>query len=62
MKVVRLIRRYERPLREHDNAGLYNVGETAGFPDAEADQLIAEGRAVEVPSDEATQQPNDDDV
>ena len=61
MKVVKLTRTYHRTLREDRSACLYNVGEIAGFPDAEANQLIAEGGAVEVQTDENAEQPNDDE-
>lgn len=64
MKTVRLLTRYERTARDPDRfdrptvgqlaeyctATLYNPGEIAGFPDDEANALIAAGTAVEVPS------------
>ncbi len=49
MKTVRLTRTYHRQLRDNQRPSLYNVGELAGFPDDEADRLIATGMAVEVP-------------
>ena len=61
MKVVKFTRTYHRTLREDRSAGLYNVGETAGFPDDEANALIAEGKAVEVQTHEK-EDPHDDDV
>jgi len=63
MKVVKLTSTYHRNFREgrFNSACLYNVGEVAGFSDAEADQLIAEGKAMEVQADEK-ENPHDDDA
>jgi hypothetical protein len=64
MKVVKLTRAYHRNFREgrFNSACLYNVGEVAGFSEAEADHLIATGGAVEVKANEAAKEPNDDDL
>ncbi len=51
MKVITFLQPYQRPIWRARAAGdesgaIYNPGETAGFPNDEAEQLIASGLAV----------------